>query len=150
MTLRHAETGAAHAIWLLTETVDLRERKLAPELTGDSPLPGYAGWTIEGYADVAYPIEELEAALAQRCRAGRVDRKRFPSTTVHRPPSSALPNKKRRMIHNKRTRETALACAAIGLSVVDVHSIDDDGKCTCQYGNDKADSGGSHANGGLR
>ena len=84
------------------------------------------------------PVEdapELAEAEADAKPVGLVQR--FPSTTVHRPPSSGLANKKRRMLHNQRTRETALACADIGLSVVDVHSIDDDGKCTCQYGNDK-------------
>ena len=91
---------------------------------------------VEGTPEAAGTVCEENSPEVAAQPAGLV--KRFPSTTVHRQPSNVLPNKKRRMIHNARTRETALQCIAIGLPVVDVHSIDDDGKCTCQWGNEKA------------
>jgi hypothetical protein len=34
--------------------------------------------------------------------------------------------------HNKNTAAVAPECVALGLPVVDVHSIDDNGECTCQ------------------
>ena len=39
--------------------------------------------------------------------------------------------------HNRNTATVALECVALGLPVVDVHSIDDNGECTCQYGKEK-------------
>ena len=82
-------------------------------------------------------IDKAERAASEVAAqpAGLV--RRFPSNTVLRQPSSA-PNKKRRMLHNQRTHEAALAYAALGLPVVDVHSIDDDGQCTCHWRRQKA------------